>query len=246
MNQYGSVVQRFLARNVLEQAINPPNAFQIADASWVNTYLRSEQKTSAPFQYINPNSNIVLKRGGLFCNFADGLVLNSLNRARISIAFEGLTPNTAITITSGTLTPGSKALSAGTAFLTELSAGDRIVGPFGNPYRIASVTDNANAVLDEYAIFGGSIAGTNPYTATTFFGVRFPGFLELNTMYDLEYFAPVASYSAATVTIIGARAIIDNENPAATVDYMTKTISTTFAADTARMDVYADIEYTRQ
>lgn len=242
MNQYGSVVDRFIARNVLEQAINPPAAFSIANASWVDAFLRSLTPTAFTTRYINRNSNMILRRAGLFCNFADGLVIDGTNRIDLGISFRAL--NASGAIISGNFTAGSTALTGGTAFLTELSAGDIVLDPVFQPFRIASVTNDTDAVLDERAIFTGP-ANTTVYSQSAFYGVHIPGIQELNQMYDHEIFAPIGSYALTTPDFIFAAVSLANEDTTSTVDYMSKTISTAYAGDTARFDVYADIEFTR-
>lgn len=246
MNQYGSVVRRLVARNLAELTMPAiPVDLQIANASWKSQLVRYKRPTVATdYLRMNVNSNVVVRELGIFCNFADGLVFHSpANRLTAFVTVGGYSQGSALTgaITS---TIGSKALSAvGGSFTTELSVGGTIEDDLNNMYVVDAIADNDNATLTDYALV--SRAGT------TWYGMSAGGsatwqtdITQLNYMFRQERFNANALFSAAGVQQIGIRVAVQNQNTAATVDFLTKTIDTTYAADTVIFDAIADVEFT--
>lgn len=250
MNKYGSVVRRLIAKNVLEQVMPViPAPLQVANAGWKRVFARYKiPATATDYLRMNVNSNINILSAGLFCNFADGLVLATpANRILLPIYAASYAAVATLTGTV-TFTIGSKALTgAGTGFVAELGGAPTPVvvrDALGNLYFIDSVTNDTNAVLTEYATVTNVTAAAQRFGEVGTIGANLLSVTNLNMMMSAERPIPNASISSTAAEQIGIVVNPSNDNTATTVDFLTKTIDATYAGDTSIWDVLVDVEFT--
>jgi len=246
-NKYASVERRVIAMSVHRSVINPPNDYDIAVGSFSNRLFTINQ------QVVNPQTNFIIRRAGLFCNFADGLVWgdggSALNSTPLfaRIVSRSYTVDTLLT---GTLTRTVNSLAftgAASSFTTELSANDVIIpaaalgldGQF--PSRIASVTDDTNAVLKDPPERNN--AGNNWWKLSeeddeTF---QYIQLRQLNEMIDVNESLPSGTFGDADAVYVTLEVEFLYSD---TLNFLTKSIDPAFANDYAIFDVHLDIEYT--
>lgn len=243
MNKYSAELRTFVARNLHEATLNPPNDLTIASNAWVKQiaiYSTTTERT------LNKNTNINVRRAGVFCNFADGLVFKDPSqRIDLRLAVFAIYQGAKISSAAG-VTAGSKNLigSGSDSFTTDLSAGDIVFLNPGGPYRfhiIDSVTNDNLAVMNDYAPENGALDlyKTTALPGDETFHIGIP---VLNYMFEVgEYMAPTIFNTATNLLDVIIRCEI---NCPQTLTFLTKSINTDFADDTAFFDVILDVEYT--
>lgn len=242
-NNYGSVVVQRVFRNVFESTIAPTADFTIPSGS-------KDYKFADPCEVDpDPQSNIFIRRIGLFCNFADGLVFKN-PAPRIGMDFLVSTFKEE-TMSGGEInfTAGSKAITGvGTDFSGE-SVGFLKTTIGDNHLMIVDPTDATNANIDNYSYLDGAKTiglevqrlsiGTSDVTDVW-------GLPTLNTLYDVgRLLSPsLVSSSPDTFSDLGFRARLNMNNLDLT--FLTKSIATSFSGDAIHFDIVAELEYTRK
>jgi hypothetical protein len=250
MNQYGSTVRTFRARNLFETTITPPNDLTVASATCKRQVLNREQ------YQLNIQSNLIIKRLGVFCNFADGLVFKSsawpLNVSMFATVYQR-------TLVAGSfnVTAGSKAVTG--VGLSAFADQDRILlycgaSPLTRQYFIVDGTpasDNAMTLTD-YS----DITAVNPglmYKMTAIVGtsggtLNFPSIRELNYMYEVDQFWSPLLLGSPLMTDMLITVLLNNgltkQFDSSDTPFLTKSVDTSFAASAVAFDVVADVEYT--
>jgi hypothetical protein len=207
---------------------------------------------------MNLNSNILLKRVGEFCNFADGLVSKKVSVGLGTGGFNGLDINIRASAYSRSLIAGTT-ITGTTASRTLTVAGPGVGLAAGAVLLLTSGINQFFAPVYEYVMVE-SFAAPNLvlYDYPKYNYVAFPLYLlnfiaesyfyhaidinELNYMYEADnYFTPNQfSTAAATDIVIFGQAI-----PNGTVEYFTKSIDTSYLNDIALFDMLAEIEFTK-
>lgn len=247
MNKYASNIRTYCARNVLEAVINPPADLSILMTDWKPQFFRSHfPGIPAPWGI---NGNFILRQVGMFCQFGEGLILASpSNRMDIYFSAYGYAPDVGDPISSITFTEDSKAIT-GANFNADLGPGAVVLDSVGNAYFVDTVTDDANAVLCDYARDTCVLSPIQLLVTTTLFDYIIPDWSLFNVMTDQEIFMPVASLVTPTPAGTPDRILFSvrpvNASPDVThPTFLTKSIETAFAGDTAIFDMYAQIEFT--
>lgn len=236
MNQYGSIRRVFTARNQYENFIDPPNDYTVP-------VLLTDEQLANPVEYpdFNVQGNIAVRQVGVFSNFADGFVFkNTWESFDVEVRSALYEEGSIGGVFSSTL--GSKVVT-GSGFLT-LSAGDIIEVGNNECFIIESVTDDANAVVNDYPIRTHLLADWRPLTAVgssqsqILFSIR-----ELNHFFDMDFIAYHTDYANPGTTpthlLLSARMLNFSD-----VELMTKTIDTSYSGDWARFDVKLIVEFT--
>lgn len=243
MNRYGSSIRFLQARNCFEGIISPPNDLTIAFGDW-------QEQLFTTVQLQNPNANFTIKSLGINSNFADGLIFKEPeDRVDIIVISRGLVHGAAITGTVN-LTEGDKTLSGGgtTQFVTDgVSAGDfLLIG--GRLYLVASVTDEDNLELSDYAKLTAAAQTCRETTLAGSFSFLFENTSMFNFMHPVEEFIPLTSLlgSEADSVVITAKVNqnFDSVNRHS-VSFLTKTINTDFDGDKIYIDVIGEFEFQR-
>jgi hypothetical protein len=254
MNQYGSITRTLTARNVLEKSLNPPSTVSVLPADWAPQIFQDGiQSNGTP--YWMTGSNILLKRIGLFSNFADGLVWNTPSQ-RLKILIQAVPYNI------GAVVPGTQHLWAanskslfgmGTTYPVDIPAGSivkNVTGGAPSPQLgiVMSTPAVGLALMSDYGPGGDctttlhlvSVAGQ--VISTYLLNVS-----QLNTMYEHEMYMP-ASVLGGNLTSFFLKATVlqgnGNDPALQSMDFLTKTVDPLFAGDIASFDVVADIEMT--
>jgi hypothetical protein len=245
VNRYDSTERRIVARNVYEGTIAPPADLSIAAGSWV------QQPFHVGYNYLggaiySSEGNLFLKRVGLFSNFADGLVPKTPARSLIvriepGRYFVNPTPAGSVTFTAGSKT----VTGIGTTFTADLPAGSIVQSQSNYIYRVASldgVNPDTVAYLSDYALYTepGVIYNCLTSAVSAIYALSF-GFRTLNEMVPVEKYMPVSSIGAVGTKIILQAAVSSSDG--GNMDFLTKSIDSLFAGDTAFFDVQAEIEY---
>ena len=245
-NQYGSRTRRFIGGNFYSAAITPPTTFAIAPLA--NTrFLR----TLAPSQgfgkcLLNPNSNAIVKRIGIYSNFADGLVWGDPDGYPnpFQVAVLGKLYNRDSYLT------GSYSVSAGSVNVTgdtsTLASGNAIIlGGF--PCMVDTIVGaNAFTIYDPIPV---TITNQVSTQKLLLIGTGLSPSMFINTlndMYDCDgaviptgainpsNIAPAYMFLQVAVRVSKAMALL------------TKSISTAFSGDICALHVQCDVEFTEK
>lgn len=243
MNKYGSANRFLHARNCFEGIVSPPNNLVIAHTDW-------QEQLFTTLQLQNPDANFIIRSLGINSNFADGLIFaNPEDRLDIIVTARGLSCDAAITGTVN-LTEGDKTLSGGgtTQFVTDgVSAGDfLLIG--GRLYLVASVTDEDNLELSDYAKLTAATQACRETTVLGSFPFLFENVSIFNLMHSVEEFIPLTSLLAASPDSIVITAKVNQDFDATnrhSVTFLTKTISTDFDEDALYIDILGEFEFQR-
>jgi len=230
-NQAGQPVQRILSYPLGL----PPALLQINGGSALSNFIKE-----IPIQLLNLNGNIGIRRMGLFCNFADGLVFaDPRQRLLLDLQFFGATQTSFVGTVNFTL--GSPFIT-GTNFLASLLAADVIVDAQDNAYTVDIVYNNTTALLTQLSQSNSATATIEKMVLTASFDFQFPEIGVLNYMYEMEAFFPVASYLVAGNTRILAQLYVDMSDTE--TDFYTITIDPAFVGAQLIFDAHVDLEIT--
>lgn len=241
MNPYASVINTLRARNMFEGTISPPNDFTIGGTNWETQILNVRRNL------VSPNGNFFIRSMGLFCNFADGLVLSGAAMQMTALfrasARNRTTPSVAATwsATSKTIT----CVSAGFAINDRvILMSDGTPGHVNTQYGIVkTIPDAASLTLSDYPLAnnGGNATITKLTSATAVeTGTVRLDARELNLLYAREvFFSPVLLTSSPTTELL-----IEVQATTVNMTWYTKSINTSFDGDNIFWDVQSDVEYT--
>jgi hypothetical protein len=263
-NKYGSSVRTYTARNLLwtmsgtaaytPRVMAAPSDFTVVAASNLTPQIvQCQWPLEADW---NRESKITVKRFGVFCNFADGLVLEQ-NNARFALYLEAK----AYTVLTDTTPLSNGDFTAGDNFVknvvdpsTFITAGDIIVNVNGAakyPYYVG------------YTYGGGARIAISDYSENTHAGVPPFNLLPLsklvpvvgksksyavkvidafNFMYEAENFLDIVPSSAAEFVFLTARLDVAG----AAIQMYTKTVDPQFNGLPVSFDVSVEVEVTTQ
>jgi len=241
-NKYFSQEQRLLSRGVYTGAINPPADFGIAKSSdYKGMFYPS-------LAVVNMYANAIVKSIGLYCNFADGLVFALPSQPLIlNLSILGFAS------TGGTLLGTSSSISnmnglhgAGTSYDTQLVAGDYIRSLTSKYiYKVKTVTDADDLVL--YGYYPQTISSER-FEKLSVLGTLVPqGIVQINTLNEMYPITlPSMQSLFASNSFIRTFTLEINLDIEATsgVTFLTKSVDTSYAADTVTFDGAIDFEFT--
>lgn len=256
--EYNGTIRTFVARNVLHvKTISPPSDLTLAPSDF-----RTVVGGIMPRQ-LNQNSRIIVRRVGLFCNFADGLVFkNQHQRFDLSAKAIGIENDTLLTSSATTAINSRTITGVGTADDPTLADGDILYILRGSPARGQYlVVDGAPAAastdVTQFPLFAsaGNVI-VNKVTPTG--SSDDEGFIHigaLNTMYDFNWFVNPGNLDADSLVDVillfnvNQDLLIGGGSSGWTVDshdtaLLTKSIDTAFSGDTVTMDVVVECETT--
>lgn len=261
MNQYGSINRVFCARNVAEAQISPPSDLVLKNADFTEQVFNDGnwQAVAGAGACWYPGANLILHRIGLFSNFADGLVFKTMEN-RLGIRINAYPYDLAAGLLTGTMKwpANSKTVTGvGTTFNTEVSAGDfiRFNSNLGNPPIVGRVVSvDPGGLLMTMSDYGpGAPAGSTARKLNLLGGqsvsTMLYGINTLHHMFEHERFIP-ASVLAGNLPyfLLTAQVVLSTgSDPAAALQecvFLTKSIDTAFARETAYFDIMAEFEVT--
>lgn len=254
-NKYSSVSRTMRARVLDNGTISPPTEINPGTINLRVNVLNTNR------DYMNPNSNFVIRRIGMFSNFADGLVFKDPwftwaakifvtvgNRSALTGSWSGGADGRQLTTGAGTGNATSANVFDGLLFgdLTENSQSQYYIKGSGGDDDTINVSDYIMeagvSAKDAYRIIaaGGSFSADSAYLGT---------FRELNYMYDVdELFNPLQFVSVGTsiteliIAVQPQWPTIQFGNPQWA--WLTDAINTDFDQDEWFVDFVADVEYT--
>lgn len=258
MNAYGSAIRTYIAANVIEESFTPPNQLDLTNSNIRPQLFQMGGSTynnvlaSSGHDDWNIESNFVLRRIGLFSNFADGFVyLAPCVRPSIRLRAFPWTVNAALPGTV-TFTPATRSLVGTLTTWNTPGPGKLTVGAYyslnGHLIQISAVAGDTTATATQYAglvsqvaIVGGMLSSITIFP-TDFVENVIPCINTFNYMYEQERFFPAAlMHVGFTPTNIALLATLEFTD---TVSLGTKSIDTAWAGSVATFDVVADIEIT--
>lgn len=234
--------QTIVSKGVFNDALSLPNDF-VWDIPAV---------TPLPFCYINKfdineNTNMIIRKVGVFSNFADGLVPK--NRGEHLPMTFNITGYDAGTLQTGTVTVNAgnqSVVGAGTNFMGEFSVSDVVSIPGLSAtwlMHIKSITDNTNMDLTEYPLFdhtGENIALHSSVGGGTVSTFELP--VVFNHMFTVDEFIPILTTIGTTApSFITVRPQLLHEED---IDFLTDSISTDYDGEDCFIDIVAEVEYT--
>jgi len=249
LNKYSSVVETMRARDVMELTISPPNDLECARTGDGWRILNVTDR-------VNPEGNIILHRVGLFCNFADGLVIKNAHAGPVlEIRVRGYNDISGTPAGTISMTTDSKTVTGtGTNFTSFGLSFDMLVNTnFNNlHYLVDSVGSATSLTLDSYPLVSQTVGQWKPMNRTGLFtelAYDYINVRELNYMYDTSVlFNPLegGSLDAPDYLAIEGRVLLPLDSSSDAPFYLTKSINTDYDGDTAAFDILADIEFTPQ
>ncbi len=204
-NKYGSNIRTYTARNLVWNC-TPVQPVPFAMASPANLVLDSSGSANDSFVKSfyraqvagitdwNPHSRLSIKRVGLFCNFADGLV-QQMDKSRIKMTITAALYSLSTQPVANTIRfyNGSNEVT-GPTLDVDVSAGDIVYDTTNDePYFIQSAAVSAGdpAYLTDYHVSPNtadlSIANLTSVNSKDF---AITNIATLNTMYEAEIFFP--------------------------------------------------------
>lgn len=247
-NKYESVVRLFTARNLYEGVLNPPNVFSIDP---LNGVFRIPVNSIESEGCTNRNSNIQIRKVGVFSNFADGLVFAypwQLLGLYIDINLYSLALGGDIT------TVNNDKNVTGTNF-NVLNSDNliRILDAFSDyNYQVVDTVTDANTMsLFTYPYFDGVDQLWNRMIPGAAGAAHFMYKIrELNTMYDVDFNYNPADYTGVPaldfypVIRVGLNPnTVYNTDPL--ISFLTNTIDTSYVNAKVHFDVKMEVEYTK-
>jgi hypothetical protein len=247
MNAYNSSLRTFVAREVISKIMTFP-ALTVAPA---DTFVKPVGTQAAGVSIIALNQNMNLRRVGLFCNFADGLVFAGYNYPSIVLKWYGIGSGPAVAGTVSMAANSNVITGIGTSFNTDFVAGDLVrVGP-GGPFFIVTTTPvNPLSMVINGVNSGLTIVNTSyqkvlrtaaPIGPTL--QTIVPQINILNFMIEQDKFIPVATVTGALYSAYMITAEVDLPDPGMIWD--TSTIDTAYGRQLVQFDVNIDIEIAR-
>lgn len=242
-NKYGSKVVTLYARNLLESTVSPPSDFTLTAANII------PQLAQEPFARMWPQSNIIIRRAGVFCNFADGLVFKSLNtRLDIQMTVIGFRERSpAMSGSSIAFTLGGKAITGtGTLFVTESITYLRFGVDEVMRLKPAGKTETAANLADYSYLDGAQAIGGAGIRALIPEGLEVGAVRHIPVLNEMveynELFKPRDIYTTAT-EVLGIEVTLQSRG----LDqvFLTKSINTAFANDPIFFDVGMEVEFTQ-
>lgn len=239
-NKYFGVVRQFVAKDVYHDTISPPSDFQISANGFTTTMVDMDQGS------VDSNTNLIVTDVGLFCNFADGFVRKTpCERVYVQFNIKAFAEDSALTGLITIAACDKTVTGAGTSFDTELADNDYFAqGRYvykvdGNPGAANSMemhwwpVRNAAGVAAVKLTEVGSLAVfVDPIEIT-----------ELNCMVPVNNYALPSLFSSVAANRLVLEATVVNPS---TLTYLTKSVCTDFADDTAFFDVVANVLYTNR
>lgn len=247
-NKYASTIRRSWAKKANVTSLTLPTP--PADFSIVNgTDVGFEQLITleAGVNEIDKDKNLLVHAGGIYCNYADGLVPADQDaQLALRITAKSHFDDGALTGVLTTVAGSRNVTGIGTAFTTELSPGDVIadLAVNGEALIVQSITDNFNLVLrtvPTYSNAGGTfnLLGLVSQDIEGLFLIQ-----NLNEMVDIDqFFTPlIFGTSASEYTLLYAT-IIAMGSTLNTFTWKTISINADYAGEQVFFDVGLDIEY---
>jgi len=256
-NKYSSNVRTYTARNLvwdvsggqpIPYKINAPVALTVSAAGMLPVFYRAQFPTEVDW---NRESKITIKRAGIFCNFADGLVQKMDTSRVIMNITAGIYSEAGISGAITTFTKGSNAvagtgLNVGTITPGKVIYDNSIPGSV-YPYFVqaAAVASPGTAYITDYAWrTSGPIASIPMYNNSVGQSQTFTiyNIATLNSMYEAEIFFPFTPTGLATDRLfLSCQLGIDS---ATSLDFFTKTIDPAFNGQAVSFDSVIEVEIT--
>jgi len=229
-NQAGQPVQRFPSYPLPL----PPALLRVNAGSSVSNFV-----TELTLQQLPIEANVGIRRLGLFCNFADGLVFaDPRQRFLLDVQSFGATE---ITL------PGSVNFTLGNPFITgvgflALAPGDVIIDSDNHPYTIDTVYNDTTALLTQFSKSTSVAFSLVKLALTSSLDFQLPEVAVLNYMYEAECYFPVANFLVAGNTRILIQLTTFMSD--ATTDFYTITVDPAFVGAQLIFDAHVDLEIT--
>jgi hypothetical protein len=255
-NKYQSNVRTYMARNLLWNSqgspvdlhvLDAPNNISLNDDDGVLQFYRSYGSAGVDW---NISGNVLVKRFGLFCNFADGLVMSNIStRLVLSLrtAIFYITPvvgSTVFTRGSNIITGTNldDAFGTGAGYKGFITDDTTVFG--GNYYSVLDVAANGlSARISDYAYRDSTLATISKLAYSNlkvYETVRVP---VMNVMFDTEVFFN-NSIAITDTTHCPLLLAIVNIRDGTVYDFYTKTVDTSYNTLPVSFDGMIEAEIT--
>lgn len=251
-NKYGSNIRTYTARNLVWDVsgtqpvpltMNAPNAFTVQASGMVPVFYKAQFPHEDDW---NSNSKVSVKRAGIFCNFADGLVQKmDTSRVTMTITVSLCTPNIIDDEDTAVFTAGSNVVTGVGSDLTPFLPGMIIYDNFFNyPYYVQKRAAGAGlpCYITDYARATSSITGLVSYDRTFTKDFTIYNLATLNTMYEAEIFFPYCPVTQDQRMFISCQLGIDGVDTS--LDFYTKSIDPLFNGSPVSFDSVIELEIT--
>lgn len=249
-NKYGSNIRTYTARNLVwdvsggqpvPYTINAPNALTIEKDGMLPVFYRAQYPLDHDW---HNNSKVSVKRAGIFCNFADGLV-QKMDTSRVSMEIKVIIARRVQLSGNGVVFTEGSNIITGTD-LSPLNVNtivcDRIGGNI--PYYMqADVTAPLNpGYITDYAIASSVNTALYKYDIIREQAFTIYNVATLNTLYECELFFPYCPLQDEDRMFLSCK--IDIDGPGTSLDFYTKSIDTLFNGSPVSFDSVMELEIT--
>jgi len=236
-NKYFSILRQFRVPNVLdEETLAPP-------ADITNLGVAYYQIADIPPGTISPQSKVVVRRVGIFSNFADGLVFKEpFGNFQATIKLYGAKVLAGGRTGTYANPYGSKTVVGLTGSIDGIPSNGIIKLDDGRAgqYGIVEYGGVGNTLLQNYATVNAGafteMQGVAGSEKLRIFGIR-----TLNELQEVNEFLDPGVDILTTATDVLLAATIDNAP-----DLLTKSIDASFAGEKVTFDLVVELEYTAQ
>lgn len=246
-NKYGSILRTFLSRTIYETTLTPGTDVVIPGTAFLINGRTFPELT----RDIHHETNYIVRRLGLFSNFADGLVWkNPADRADVTLNFVAYNFSTeyelsmtygakGVTASSGNpgWTPGTRVPIA--IFSTTFGPGNYVI-------MYVDPTGAGAGDLEDYWQ-GATAASVQAFNLTQVGSDTLHTFKNislLNCMYEVNEIAEPTKIGGANEYALQAFHVALNFDPEHTTTFLTKSIDASYADDTVYFDIVAEVELT--
>jgi len=265
-NRYNSNIRTYSAKNLLWRYITSPSPdyglYVVNNATYMSfadnpiaqncvlQFYNAQRFKAQPLSFWNSNSNISIKRCGIFSNFADGLVLeNEISRLGLLIGAARFM----ITPLAGTVdftigSPVAVFTGASAPVVSYISDNSSFTGAnAGNVYWIRKITDKLDGtwdlLLSDFSyrtIHNSSLYSMIPADNKTF---SVSGLSVLNTMFETEIFMNISAQAANEILLPFCKLEVNGTASGAFKMYLS-TIDDAFNGKPLTFDSIAEMEIT--
>lgn len=251
MNKYSSTIRTYTIRNYIEDTLTPGTDLVIPAPAAGVTALRTAPSFT---EDVNQNTNIMIRKAGVFCNFADGLIFKDpKNRIDLDFALRTYVPTGDPYVVRTTYGSNIIMVTSGTPVWVGGGGGRRAINFNVTNGRImyidppAGIPPVLSAPLEDYWQYS-SFAGIGAQDLVSVGGGRnftMRNISALNCMYEAGEFGEPFIFSAgADYSYIALHAAINWLDTQHTTPFLTDIIDSAFTGADVFFDIVVEVEFT--
>lgn len=251
-NKYGSNIRTYTARNLVWNVsgvqpipfvMNAPAPLTIPLESMLQVFYKAQFPSQNEW---NRESKIAIKRAGIFCNFADGLV-QKMDTSRVTMTVSVLIARYDMVDHSDcSFVKGSNKVTGVNLQLLSSTPPDNIIFDNTNltPYYVqkAPAVAGGDLYITDYARYTQNIVFTSKKVVQQLSEFTIFNIATLNNMYETELFFPYCPVEMGDTMYLSCKLGIDGSDTS--LDFYTKSINPDFNGSPVSFDSVIELEIT--